>query len=72
MDGAASKRGGDKRKRRTDGYVAAWQRRKADGALPAIASARPRALAARLQEVMAIAIAGSRAPRPRLLHPPER
>lgn len=29
IGGAVSKRGKDKRKRRTDGYVAAWQRRKA-------------------------------------------
>jgi DNA invertase Pin-like site-specific DNA recombinase len=29
MGGAASKRGKDKRRRRTDGYVEAWQRRKA-------------------------------------------
>src|SRR6516165_8153757 len=28
MGGAVSKRGKDKRKRRTDGYIAAWQRRK--------------------------------------------
>jgi DNA invertase Pin-like site-specific DNA recombinase len=31
IGGAVSKRGKDKRKRRTDGYVAAWERRKAAG-----------------------------------------
>ena len=34
IGGAVSKRGKDKRKRRTDGYVAAWQRRKASDQLP--------------------------------------